>query len=284
MIARSTWFLFTDWVAIHGQPGWPIRKKAETFWPAWLADLFPEAGFWTLGYASEKSKWQEQSMPHSDRAKQVLDLLALEGLGERPIIFIAHSMGGIIAKQILRTARDSAVTRFKAISEMTRGIGFIATPHSGADIADFAKLVKALYRTNPQVQELVADSAYLRDLHDWFHSSPILSQLVCKTYAEGWDVQPDNPWIRKLFPVSVRIVSPSSSEPNIPGDRAVFLDADHIGIVKPADRDAQVFKGMRVFSTTARRGFQHPGRGSRRLNWNRWSGSTSGRVVAAFYL
>lgn len=71
-------------------------------------------------------------MPLADRGNQVLDLLSSEGLGQRPLVFITHSMGGIVAKQILRNADDLGVKRFEPILAQTRGIAFIATPHSGA--------------------------------------------------------------------------------------------------------------------------------------------------------
>jgi prephenate dehydratase-like protein len=182
-----------------------------------------------------------------------------EGLGKRPLVLIAHSMGGIIAKQILRTASESATARYRSIAEKVCGIAFIATPHSGSDIANFATLLKGLYRTNPQVIELVRDSSYLQNLHEWFLSYPRLNQLVCRTYSEDWDVQPANPLIRAIFPKTVRIVSPSSSEPNIPGERATPLDADHIGIVKPASRDAQLFKGMKDFLNECKARISKPG-------------------------
>ncbi|WP_291995475.1 alpha/beta hydrolase [Candidatus Accumulibacter sp. ACC003] len=99
-----------DVVFVHGLGGdswttWMADKdNIGSFWPNWLAEDVPGLGIWTLGYAASGSKWKEESMPLADRGNQVLDLLSIEGLGQRPLAFISHSMGGIVVKQILRNA------------------------------------------------------------------------------------------------------------------------------------------------------------------------------------
>lgn len=242
-----------DVVFVHGLGGdsWTTWMadvdKIETFWPSWLADIFPRAGLWTLGYAAKGSKWQEESMPLADRGTQILDLLVNEGIGERPLVFVTHSMGGIIAKQILRSAGDLGVPRWKAIARQTRGIAFIATPHAGAHIANFAEFAKIVYRTNEHVTELKAHDSRLRELHGWFLNYQRENQTVCRTYCERREVCGYIPLLGIKVPKGILVVDATSAEPNIVGECAIPLDEDHISICKPTSRDAQLFKGIECF-------------------------------------
>jgi len=253
-----------DIVFIHGLGGdswttWMADTDAiQTFWPNWLPEKFPQAGLWTLGYAANSSKWKEESMPLADRGNQMLDLLANEGIGERPLAFITHSMGGIVAKQILRHAESFGVTRWEAMAQNTKGIAFIATPHSGAHIANFAELAKAVYRTNEHVAELAAHDPRLRELHGWFLNFQRKHQLICRTYCERREVRPEIPILKIKLPKGILVVDETSAEPNIPGERAIPLDEDHISICKPADRDAQLYKGIVRFLNDCIKATSHP--------------------------
>src|SRR5205085_558252 len=104
------------------------------FWPGWLAAESPELAVWSLGYESSSSAWRGHSMPLFLRANEALAAMKAEGLGERPICFVAHSMGGLLVKQLLRNA-DSLAPEFRGIGDAIRGISFIATPHTGSHVA-----------------------------------------------------------------------------------------------------------------------------------------------------
>ena len=77
----------------------------DAFWPRWLGEDFPDVGVWSVQYNAAASKWKGSSMPIGDRATSVLDLLHVSGLGVRPLVFITHSMGGLVAKQMLQDLR-----------------------------------------------------------------------------------------------------------------------------------------------------------------------------------
>ncbi|MGH8578974.1 MAG: hypothetical protein ACREVK_02220, partial [Gammaproteobacteria bacterium] len=239
-----------DIIFIHGLGGdswttWMADKDdIQTFWPNWLTEDFPQAGLWTLGYEASSSKWKEESMPLADRGNQVLDLLANDGIGERPVVFITHSMGGIVAKQILRHADNFGVPRWEAMAQQAKGLAFIATPHSGANIASFAEFASAVYRTNEHVKELAAHDPRLREMHGWFLNYQRTHQVVCRTYCEKREVRPEIPLLGIKLPKGVLVVDDTSAEPNILGEP---LDEDHISICKPASRKAQIYKGIMRF-------------------------------------
>jgi triacylglycerol esterase/lipase EstA (alpha/beta hydrolase family) len=58
---------------------------------------------------------------------------------QRPLIFIAHSLGGIIVKQALISARVDP--KHQSINEHTIGIVFLGTPHRGSQTAAYASLL-----------------------------------------------------------------------------------------------------------------------------------------------
>lgn len=107
--------------------------------------------------------------------------MALEGEQrenpERPILFVVHSLGGIIVKEMLRRSSGSSKTQphLHRISASTQGIIFFGTPHGGADprglvhhIAE--KLVKTIgFTFNKQVvSTLLPSGERLRELRDEF--------------------------------------------------------------------------------------------------------------------
>jgi predicted alpha/beta hydrolase family esterase len=240
-----------DVVFVHGLGGsahatWMAdEKKEDTFWPAWLAADFPMVGVWTLGFAADVSKWKAESMPLADRGNAVVEQLSNKKLGSRPLIFIAHSLGGIVVKQVLRHAESFGVPRWAAIASQTRGIAFIATPHSGANIASFAQFISAVLRTNEQVAELGAHDSRLRELHGWFINYLDHVKVVCRTYCERREVRPEVLGIK--LPKGILVVDETSAEPNIRGERAIPLDEDHISICKPASRTAPLCESIWYF-------------------------------------
>lgn len=153
-------------------------------------------------------------------------------------------MGGIVVKQILRHAESFGVNRWKSIATSTKGIAFIATPHSGANIANFAEFARAVLRTNEQVSELSAHHARLRELHGWFLDYQRRNNVICRTYCETREVRPEIPLLGLKLPKGILVVDETSAEPNIPGERAVPLDEDHISICKPSSRNSQIYRSI----------------------------------------
>lgn len=238
-----------DVVFVHGLGGgshstWMAEGKDDRFWPKWIAKDIPGLGVWTLGYAANLSGWTGESMPIADRGTQVLEEFANEGIGARPIVFVVHSMGGIVVKQLLRHAVSYGVERYKPIAKQTRGIVFVATPHSGSDLASFAEFARVVLRTNEQVSELRSHDSRLRELHNWFRNFQRESNLACRTFCEKREVRTV---AGVKLPKGLIVVNETSAEPNIPGEVAIPLDEDHVSICKPLDRERPLYKSVRTF-------------------------------------
>ena len=105
----------TNWDKSKTVPSIPATNNNEdessSCWPKdWLSQDVPTSHIRMLAvdYESRVSEWQVRSMPRNvirkpmhDRAQEIAEQLKQAGVGKRPIIWIAHSMGGLLTKYIL---------------------------------------------------------------------------------------------------------------------------------------------------------------------------------------
>ena len=229
-----------DVIFVHGLGGnargtWHPQERHDdnNFWPAWLGEDFPDVGIWSLGYEVKPFKWKGNSMPLTDRATNTLDLLDSYEIGDRPLIFITHSMGGLLVKQMLRNARSYG--RWKAIASQTKGIVFLSTPHSGSDMASWIKYIGGILRTTVSVEELEAHHPQLRDLNLLYRNDEEFTQIPMLVYCETRPTQ------------GVLVVNQISADPGIRGVIPIPMDLDHIAICKVADKKSQIYRQVKRF-------------------------------------
>jgi hypothetical protein len=176
-------------------------------------------------------------MPLYDRADNTLDLFDLEGIGQRPIAFVCHSLGGLLIKQALRNAKDSPRPQWQAIVEHTKLIVFLSTPHSGADLASWMqylnKCLGQLLRTNVSVDELEAHHPRLRELNTWYRDHVEALGITTFVYYE------------KLPTAGMRVVDDTTANPGIPGVRPIGVDEDHRSICKPTSKDHRIYRRVK---------------------------------------
>ncbi|AYM60889.1 hypothetical protein [Agrobacterium fabrum] len=115
-----------DVIFMHGLSGDPVDTWTSTgatepegaYWPHWLAADIPHLNLYTLGFtASVFAQWAKKKMNLYDRAKKFLEKLASYEFGARPMIFVCHSLGGLLVKQILRTAKESTDEDWRRVGE-----------------------------------------------------------------------------------------------------------------------------------------------------------------------
>jgi triacylglycerol esterase/lipase EstA (alpha/beta hydrolase family) len=137
-----------DVIYIHGLSGhavdtWSCPDSADesgSFWPLWLGEDVPEANIYTLGYpVGIFAKVGNKEMNIYERAKAVLEYLSTYEIGERPIAIIAHSLGGLLTKQIIQTGITSGNKDWAVIASQVKFVMFLATPHTGSVLADVLK-------------------------------------------------------------------------------------------------------------------------------------------------
>ena len=87
----------------------------------------------------------------------------------------------------------------------------------------------------------------MRELHGWFLNFQRRKNLICRTYCEKREVRPEIPFLGIKLPKGILVVDETSAEPNIPGERAIPLDEDHISICKPKSKDSDLYQSICVF-------------------------------------
>ncbi|KAF7510444.1 hypothetical protein GJ744_006723 [Endocarpon pusillum] len=175
-----------DIVFIHGLTG--DREKtwsgnsAVTPWPKILLPKeLPQARILTFGYDAYIADWRAMVSKNriSNHSKNLLAALANhrenDDTNNRPIIFVAHSLGGLVCEDALLASRNSADKYQQNILEYTRGIIFLGTPHSGSGLAEWAeklaKLIGLIKKTNPQILTVLeTDSEVLARIQADFHT------------------------------------------------------------------------------------------------------------------
>jgi pimeloyl-ACP methyl ester carboxylesterase len=201
------------------------------FWPVWLGKDRPDLGIWSLEYEVEPSDWKGGTMPLAERANNVLEIFANKRLGQRPVVFITHSMGGLLVKQLLRNATDFGSGRQRQVAEQTKGLIFLATPHSGSNWSNWAQFINGLLLNLPKislsVEELEYGHSRLQELNYVYRGHKQLGQIPVKAYYETRPL--------KSIGVVVDRVSADLGKPEAPTP----VDADHISICKISKQDRE---------------------------------------------
>lgn len=140
----------------HARETWTYRSgDASVFWPVdLLRQELPSARILLFSYNS--SILSNASSAHvPSHAINLCDRLKNRRLNEqeahRPLVFVAHSLGGLLVKQALVEATVNP--RYRCLKASTLGLVFFATPHRGgenAGVAEFAANVCSAFTGQPK--------------------------------------------------------------------------------------------------------------------------------------
>ncbi|KAF7552556.1 hypothetical protein G7046_g7383 [Stylonectria norvegica] len=149
-------------------------------------------------------------------------------MGERPIIFVAHSMGGLIVKEAYIQGQSDPV--FGEIIEAVSSIIFLSTPHRGTNLAaTLNRILQVNPSTNPMefIQELSTGSQTLQRLNDQFRHVAHRLEII-----SFYETRPT-----KVFKkAKIMVLETDSSILGYPGEVSNPLDADHVSICKYENR------------------------------------------------
>ncbi|KMK55827.1 LipA and NB-ARC domain-containing protein [Aspergillus fumigatus Z5] len=148
--SEAEWKSAVDIVAVHGLNGDSITAwSAPETGTLWLKDLIPKhiphARVLSFGYESSSCRFDGPGFVDKIRSLAttlVADLEAYRSLGDcrtRPIIFVCHGLGGVIAKKALAHSANSTsplVAHLNEIFISTFVILFFGTPHININLAN----------------------------------------------------------------------------------------------------------------------------------------------------
>ena len=225
-----------DIVFVHGLTGdshetWSTELDG-IFWPSWLTEELHAVSVYTLGYpASLLEKWANREMDMFERAGNVLEQLAGLGIGKRPIVFVAHSLGGILVKLVLRKSSESSDTDWQQVVDATKLVVFISTPHIGENLAAIARLIPG---TSSHVELLANKFGFLEDLNLYYRSlTSERDDIATAVYYE------------KHTTNGIVVVPRASADPGISKVEPVPIDKNHINICKLRNRDDTIYLGLK---------------------------------------
>ncbi|MBR0719463.1 ABC-three component system protein [Bradyrhizobium liaoningense] len=224
-----------DVIFVHGLGGdgretWSAGPDA--FWPLWIFEDLTTTELWMLEYPASMFGSANGALVISDQAKQVLDLLATHSIGTRPIVFVAHSLGGLLVKQLLRTAVELHKPDWELIAANARGVLFLATPHTGASIASIAAKFPFVSKATAQIS---ANDPNLLGLNDWYQQNAVSRGLATHAYCET------RPYLGNV------IVDKASANPGVAGCVTIEFNGNHAEICKPPSKQSPIYAGARKF-------------------------------------
>jgi hypothetical protein len=167
-------------VSSHRQSG-GVRKPI--YWPRDLVPLTaPNTRILTYGYDTHIRQRLGPPVNKSTVYDIAWDFLVSLGTARRsepsrPLLFVAHSLGGIVVKEALRRSRGCELyqNHLRTVYESTSGIIFFGTPHGGADprgliqhIAEKCIRVMGFSINEQIINALLPSSERLRELRDEF--------------------------------------------------------------------------------------------------------------------
>ncbi|XP_041660677.1 protein SERAC1 isoform X2 [Cheilinus undulatus] len=207
-------------------------------WPkSWLAADCPNLRVLSVEYDSHLSDWmakcpaENQRKSLAYRSQELLKKLKLAGVGERPVVWVAHSMGGLLVKKMLLDAVEDP--DMHELLKNTKGILFYSVPHHGTFMAEYSVNVRYLLFPSIEVRELCKDSPALRNLNENFLNMAKKREIQVLSFAE---TLPTN-----IGPMIKILVVPTQSASLGIGE-LIEVDVDHLNICKPEKKDSFLYK------------------------------------------
>ncbi|XP_068040796.1 protein SERAC1 isoform X1 [Anomalospiza imberbis] len=207
-------------------------------WPkTWLASDCPSLRIISVEYDTHLSDWKAKCPVEAHRksiafrSSELLDKLKAAGIGDRPLVWVSHSMGGLLVKKMLVDASKNP--EMDKIVNNTRGIIFYSVPHHGSQLAEYSINARYLLFPSVEVKELSKDSPALKELNDDFLSFAKDKKFSVLSFAETLPTH-----IGSML--KLHVVPVESADIGI-GD-LIPVDVNHLNICKPKKKDAFLYQ------------------------------------------
>ena len=237
---------------VHGLTGdrdttWTVREGAAAWPPNLLPTYLPKARLLTFGYDAyvvRKKTVASGNRLRNHATNLLADLAnerALPDASQRKIIFVAHSLGGLVCKQAVLQSRNNPEKHLRDIFDSVIAIAFMGTPHRGAWVADGSKIpahaLGLIKSTNKSILAILESNNQLLDsIQDMFWST------VRERRESGKQLEVTCFFEELPFPGVGKVVSESSATQD--GYTAVSIHANHSDMVKFGSIEDNGFKRL----------------------------------------
>ncbi|KAI1450024.1 hypothetical protein F5Y02DRAFT_413701 [Annulohypoxylon stygium] len=232
-----------DIVAVHGLNPLGNPLHAESTWTTegklWLKDFLPKrnpsARILLFGYNSNVA-FQSSTAGIAEQAENLLNHIEAARTMDpnRPLIFICHSLGGIIVKRALVHSNNDET--YKSIRKSTFGVVFFATPHKGGSHTEVGDIVAKIARSlngspSNNFMDALKGNSILSTISNDFRQ--LLEDLQ---FLSFYETQPLGRFGIVVPEHSAILGLPGTREKQIP------LDADHRQICKFANDNDPMYQ------------------------------------------
>jgi pimeloyl-ACP methyl ester carboxylesterase len=219
-----------DFIFVRGLGGgsrktWSKTSSTRHYWPSeWLPNdpAFDNVRIHSYGYDSDWTKGNGSCLNIHHIGKSLLGELSTSpyvGDSNTALVFIGHSMGGLVIKKAYMLARNEN----KPLADRVRAIYFFGTPHRGSDSAKLLKNILQVASSAPAyVTELVRGSGALQSISDEFRQY--------SADVELWSFYETQKL--KAGGLSTLIVDPESATLGYREENQMPMNADHRSICK----------------------------------------------------
>lgn len=218
-------------VFIHGLLSSPLAcwtSKGGQYWPKMLMEdvAFANVSTYVAEYNTEISSG---AYDIDQCAKSILDDLRIPVGSEKTpisyknIIFVCHSLGGVIARRMLEQYREF-------FSEKNIGLVLIASPSLGSSYATALQSILKVYGHSVGLQ-LRENSESLVDLDNRFRNLIQNNPFLSFSGAEACENH--GPLKFKYLPIRTRPIVEQNSASRYFGSAKIIFGTDHSSIVKP---------------------------------------------------
>ncbi|KAF3067404.1 Protein SERAC1 [Daldinia childiae] len=255
-----------DIVLVHGLNGDPHKTwtaKNDVFWPT---DLLPtslrdaRANILVYGYNADVYSKKHGANPSDNfiymHAQTLVTSLTHyrkdEQTSHNPIIWVCHSLGGILVKRALLYSNDLRSSQhedYRSIYVATYGLIFLGTPHTGSDLATWGTMLQAMSDAVVPRTFFQSESVLLRTLKRDNETLQNINIHFLDIYQRFKILMAHENHKSDLKGTRMLIVDAHSASPQLPGVTYFSIEATHSGMCKFDSRNAP---GYRTIATALR--------------------------------
>ncbi|EFX02462.1 3-hydroxyacyl-CoA dehydrogenase [Grosmannia clavigera kw1407] len=239
--APSVDVIFVHGLGGHSSKTWSKKHDPKLFWPQLWLPFEPEMGtarILTFGY---NANWHDSSNTAArieDFAKALLYEMRFAqdgsgkslGIGSHPLLFVAHSMGGLVVKKLVLLGIHDET--YKDLIASVSAIIFLSTPHRGTHLAETLNRLLAASFQSPKnfVSDLEKCSPVISDLNEQFRH--FATRFSIWSFYETLATT--------IGPKKMMVLEKDSSVLGYPTEISKPLNADHHDVCKyssPSDNN-----------------------------------------------